>query len=115
MRPTTETEREIVGICQAALDRAGERSALNYGAIQAVTRVDARTIVLSIVPDGSFFFRSRCGIRVQPVRVKRKPRHRSGSPMPQARRTRVRVGWEGREKRAPEPGETVREKTLVRP
>jgi hypothetical protein len=56
MRPTTETEREIVGICQAALDRAGERSALNYGAIQAVTRVDARTIVLSIVPDGSFFF-----------------------------------------------------------
>jgi hypothetical protein len=37
MRP----EREIVSICQAALDRAGERSALNYGAIQAVARVDA--------------------------------------------------------------------------
>jgi hypothetical protein len=33
----------------------------------------------------------------------------------QGRRTRVRVGREGRKKRAREPGETVREKTLVRP
>ena len=88
MRPTTETEREIVGICQAALDRAGERSALNYGAIQAVARVDARTIVLSIVPDGSFFFCPiEMRIRVQPVRGRR----RSGSPTPQARRTRACV------------------------
>jgi hypothetical protein len=86
MRPTAETEREIVDICQAALDRAGERSALNYGAIQAVARVDARTIV----PDGSFFFCPiEMRIREQPVRGRR----RSGSPTPQARRTRACVWW----------------------
>src|SRR6266566_7810791 len=64
MRPTAETEREIVGICQAALDRAGERSALNYGAIQAVTRVDARTTSFREVASAIFELLFQIGARL---------------------------------------------------